>query len=224
VWSGRRRERAELSTSSPTGPVIGPLVIAGVSIENARIGEIASLGVKDSKLLSAIQRRNLAAGIRRIACNISITELSPEEIDKFVLKGKKLRKLNYLEATAMAKVIKKLNPAVAYVDSSDVRSERFAKDILELLPKKIKIISEHHADEKYPLVSAASIIAKVTRDERIDEIGRIHGDFGSGYPSDLRTVSFLRDWFMKHGSFPAFVRKSWKTVARIEREVRQSRL
>jgi len=124
----------------------------------------------------------------------------------------------------MAKVIKKLNPAIAYVDSSDVRAERFANDILNLLPRKIRIISEHHADEKYPVVSAASIIAKVTRDQRIDEIRKMHGEFGSGYPSDPRTIHFLRDWFRRNGSFPDFVRRSWKTATMIEQEFRQATL
>jgi len=204
--------------------VIGPLLIAGVSIERARTAELTSIGVRDSKALTPAQRTNLAAEIRRIAHETCFVELSPEEIDEFVLKGRKLRKLNYLEATAMAKVIERLNPTIVYVDSSDVRAERFAKDILELLPKKIRIVSEHHADEKYAVVSAASIIAKVTRDQRVDEIRMIYGDFGSGYPSDPRTVDFLREWFRSHGSFPDFVRKSWKTLARIEREIGQSRL
>lgn len=204
--------------------MIGPLLIAGVSIERARTAELTSIGVRDSKALTPAQRTNLAAEIRRIAHETYSIELSPEEIDEFVLKGRKLRKLNYLEATAMAKVIERLNPTIVYVDSSDVRAERFAKDILELLPRKIRIVSEHHADEKYAVVSAASIIAKVTRDQRVDEIRMIYGDFGSGYPSDPRTVDFLREWFRSHGSFPDFVRKSWKTLARIEREIGQSRL
>lgn len=204
--------------------MIGPLVIAGVSIEKARLSELVSIGVRDSKTLTPLQRSNLAVEIRSMVHDISVVELAPKEIDEFVLRGRKLRKLNYLEATAMANVIRKLNPAIAYVDSSDVRAERFANDILELLPRKIRIISEHHADEKYPVVSAASIIAKVTRDERIVEISRVHGEFGSGYPSDSRTIDFLREWFRRNGSFPDFVRRSWKTVAMIEQEIGQSKL
>jgi len=206
------------------GCVIGPLVIAGVSIKKERIRELSSIGVRDSKVLSPTQRTNLAIAIRNIAHDISIVELPPEEIDEYVLKGRKLRKLNYLEATAMAKVIRKLNPAIAYVDSSDVRPERFADDIQEHLVKRIRIISEHHADQKYPVVSAASIIAKVTRDQRIAEIENQYGDFGSGYPSDERTIRFLEDWVRKHGSFPGFVRKSWKTISRIEQGIRQAKL
>lgn len=206
------------------GCVIGPLVIAGVSIKKEATRELSSIGVRDSKVLSPTQRTNLAIAIRNIAHDISIVELPPEEIDEYVLKGRKLRKLNYLEATAMAKVIRKLNPAIAYVDSSDVRPERFADDIQEHLVKRIRIISEHHADQKYPVVSAASIIAKVTRDQRIAEIEDQYGDFGSGYPSDERTIRFLEDWVRKHGSFPGFVRKSWKTISRIEQGIRQAKL
>lgn len=206
------------------GCVIGPLVIAGVSIKKEATRELSSIGVRDSKVLSPTQRTNLAIAIRNIAHDISIVELPPEEIDEYVLKGRKLRKLNYLEATAMAKVIRKLNPAIAYVDSSDVRPERFADDIQEHLVKRIRIISEHHADQKYPVVSAASIIAKVTRDQRIAEIENQYGDFGSGYPSDERTIRFLEDWVRKHGSFPGFVRKSWKTISRIEQGIRQTKL
>jgi len=206
------------------GCVIGPLVIAGVSIKKEATRELSSIGVRDSKVLSPTQRTNLAIAIRNIAHDISIVELPPEEIDEYVLKGRKLRKLNYLEATAMAKVIRKLNPAIAYVDSSDVRPERFADDIQEHLVKRIRIISEHHADQKYPVVSAASIIAKVTRDQRIAEIENQYGDFGSGYPSDERTIRFLEDWVRKHGSFPGFVRKSWKTISRIEQGIRQAKL
>lgn len=206
------------------GCVIGPLVIAGVSIKKEATRELSSIGVRDSKVLSPTQRTNLAIAIRNISHDISIVELPPEEIDEYVLKGRKLRKLNYLEATAMAKVIRKLNPAIAYVDSSDVRPERFADDIQEHLVKRIRIISEHHADQKYPVVSAASIIAKVTRDQRIAEIEDQYGDFGSGYPSDERTIRFLEDWVRKHGFFPGFVRKSWKTISRIEQGIRQTKL
>jgi len=166
----------------------------------------------------------MADEIRKTAQEISTVELQPKEIDKFVLKGKKLRKLNYLEATAMARVIEKLNPTIAYVDSSDVLAERFATDIQDHLPRKIKIVSEHHADQRYPVVSAASIIAKVTRDKRIDELEDQYGNFGSGYPSDPRTVGFLEMWMSKHRSFPAFVRRSWKTIARIEQVAGQKRL
>jgi ribonuclease HII len=81
-----------------------------------------------------------------------------------------------------------------------------------MVPFDVKIISEHHADRRYPIVSAASILAKVKRDALVKELRVNYGDFGSGYPSDPKTIKFLTNWFKMHGSYPDFVRKSWKTL------------
>lgn len=88
----------------------------------------------------------------------------------------------------------------------------------------IKLISEHHADRVYPVVSAASIIAKVTRDEAVAVLHQQYGDFGSGYITDPKTLDFLRQWRRTHESYPPIVRVSWKTIKEIEREIGQSRL
>jgi ribonuclease HII len=187
---------------------------------------LTELGVKDSKLLSAHRREVLAPLIKRVAQDFCIAKLSPEEIDEIVLKGKKLRKLNWLEAQTMAKVITALKPDVAYVDASDVVEERFKQQILECLPFAIEIVSEHKADRNYPIVSAASIIAKVERDRTIAELINIHGDFGSGYPSDPRTVDFLQRCMDRTDEYPDFVRKSWKPAqeAKNGRASHQTRL
>lgn len=208
------------------GCVIGPLVIAGVLVEEKDLPRLVELGVKDSKLLSARRRETLAPEIKKIVHDYSIEKLLPREIDEVVLEGKKLRKLNWLEARAMAKVIQNLRPDVAYVDASDVVEERFKQDILELLPFKIKIISEHKADRNYPVVSAASIIAKVERDRAIAELASIYGDFGSGYPSDSRTVGFLSRCLDETADYPEFVRKSWKPAQKAirDRDARQTKL
>lgn len=198
------------------GPVIGPLVIAGVMVEERNIRQILNIGVRDSKLLSPMARSRMAREIARVAVKVEYAELSPAEIDDVVTKGKKLFKLNFLEAKAMAKVIDKLRPQVAYVDSSDVSPERFMKQILEQLSFQLDIISEHKADAKYPIVSAASIMAKVRRDELVESLKAQFGDFGSGYPSDPRTTQFLRNWVREKGEFPPFVRKSWKTLDRLK--------
>jgi ribonuclease HII len=79
----------------------------------------------------------------------------------------------------------------------------------------------HQADAIYPVVSAASIIAKVRRDELIEELKKELGiDFGSGYPSDPKTKEFLIKWGKKHsGKFPEIVRQSWQTVENIREEL-----
>jgi len=208
------------------GSVIGPLVIAGVLMKKEDLPQLKELGVRDSKLLSPQRRETLALEIKRIAQQYSVVMLSPREIDKVVETGRKLHRLNRLEAQAMAKVIAALEPKVAYVDASDVLEERFKQHILEYLPLKIEIISEHKADRKYPIVSAASIIAKVERDKEIAELTDKYGDLGCGYPTDPKTISFLQKCLEKTGEYPDFVRKSWKPAkkAKSENASRQTKL
>jgi ribonuclease HII len=202
------------------GPIIGPLVIAGVLVEEKALPLLQSLGVKDSKLLSPQRREQLSAEIRKIAIKWHIIALSPEKIDDIVTNGKKLHKLNRLEAHTMAEVITALEPDIAYVDASDVLADRFGKHIEEKLPFKIKIISEHKADRKYVAVSAASIIAKVERDRLIEELADKYGDMGSGYVTDPKTIKFLENWIKKHGSYPDFVRKSWKPAKKLKEDMK----
>jgi len=208
------------------GCAIGPLVIAGVLMNENDLSKLADLGVKDSKLLSPHRREVLAPEIKRVAKDYNIVKLSPRQIDDVVLNGRKLRRLNWLEAQTMAKVIEALKPDKAYVDASDVLEERFGRDILDSLSFRIPIVSEHKADRTYPIVSAASIIAKVERDREVAELAKAHGDFGSGYPSDPRTMDFLRRCLKKMEEYPDFVRRSWKPVKKVksDEESRQSRL
>ena len=208
------------------GPVIGPLVIAGVLFKENDLPKLVNLGVKDSKLLSSQKRETLAVQIRELALKWHIMLLSPAEIDRVVESRRKLHKLNRLEAQAMARVITVLKPDVVYVDASDILADRFEEHIAENLSFSPKIISEHKADIKYPVVSAASIIAKVERDKVISQLQKKHGNMGCGYPSDSNTIKFLEDWIRKFGSYPDFVRKSWKTAKRVKSEAdsRQKKL
>ena len=200
------------------GSVIGPLVIAGVSLFKENIPKLLEIGVKDSKLLNSTKRTKFAKQIRELAINCHVVFLSPPEIDFVVESGKRLHKLNRLEAKAMAKVIKILKPEIAYVDASDVFANRFRKHIKENLNFKLEIVSEHKADRTYPIVSAASIIAKVERDKAISFLQKKYGNLGCGYPCDKNTITFLYDWIKKYGVYPDFVRKSWKTSKRIKME------
>ena len=208
------------------GAVIGPLVIAGVSLSEKDLPKLVDLGVKDSKLLSPQRREELAVQIRELALNCHTVFLAPAEIDLVVESGRRLHKLNRLEAQAMARVITILNPDVVYVDASDVLADRFGEHIAENLQFKPKIVSEHKADLTYPIVSAASIIAKVERDQVISQLQKKHGNMGCGYPSDSNTIKFLENWIRKFGSYPDFVRKSWKTSKRVKDEAdsRQKKL
>lgn len=193
------------------GCIIGPLVVAGVAMEESRMPELEELGVKDSKLLSPAGRRRLYSKIREVADAIVSIKVPPEEVDRFVARRKKFEKLNLLEAIAFSRVIGKLGAELVYVDASDTDVERFRRSISEIVGESVVVVSAHHADAKYPIVSAASIIAKVDRDAEVKKLKDEHGDFGSGYPSDPRTREFLRNWIERYGELPPFSRKTWKT-------------
>lgn len=208
------------------GPIIGPLAIAGVLLDEKDLHKLIGLGVKDSKLLSPRRREELAAEIKKLVLKYHVAMLSPTEIDRVVETGKKLHKLNRLEAQTMAKVITVLKPDVAYVDASDVLPDRFKQHIVENLTFKVQIISEHKADVNYPIVSAASIIAKVERDRALSALQDKYGNIGCGYATDPDTIKFLENWITKFGFYPDFVRKSWKPAKRLKRkaEAEQTKL
>ncbi len=192
------------------GCVIGPLVVAGVLVDERDQAKFLDLGVKDSKLLSRRRREQLAKEIRQIAFNTYVIEIPPAEIDKAVNTRRKLHKLNRLEAQTMARIIDELRPDVAIVDASDVLTDRYKQHILECLCFPVQVISEHKADKNYPVVSAASIIAKVERDRNIDALKARYGDFGSGYMTDAKTAVFLETLARIYDIYPDFVRRSWK--------------
>jgi ribonuclease HII len=203
------------------GCVIGPLVIAGVAIKTENIQQIIELGVKDSKLLTAKKREALYPEIIKIVQSYHTIQVLPYVIDKAVYSKKKLYKLNRLEAQTMAKIIEQLKPDEAYVDAADVIQDRFGEHIQECLTVKTTIISKHKADRTFPVVSAASVIAKVERDKAIEDLKVKYGDFGSGYLTDDKTTIFLKRLLVENnGDYPSFVRKSWKPARRAKAEHR----
>ena len=158
------------------GCIIGPLVIAGVLIKEENLPLLTKIGVKDSKLLSSKKRQTLATKITQIAEKHHIMKLTPKQIDQAVNSKRKHHKLNRLEAQTMTQIINTLKPDKTYIDAADVNEERFKHHIQEDLTTKTKIISKHKADKIYPIVSAASIIAKVERDKEIAALKDEYGD------------------------------------------------
>ena len=200
------------------GCVIGPLVVAGIAVKVETLPLLSELGVKDSKLLSPKKREELYPEIIRLTEKYQTIKVLPCQIDKVVESARKLHKLNRLEAQTMAQVIEILKPDEVYVDAADTVEHRFRNHIQECLKIKTRIISKHKADKIFPVVSAASIIAKVERDREIASLRLEYGDFGSGYLTDQKTMSFLRRLLEKNGEYPSFVRKSWKPAKRAKNE------
>ena len=197
------------------GCAIGPLVIAGVAMKADSLGSLSEIGVKDSKLLTVKRREQLYREIKNLTSAITVFKIQPKSIDSVVNRGVRLKRLNYLEAIAMAKVIRDLKPDEAYVDASDVNEKRYAKIISKVLKIRPKLICEHKADLNYPIVSAASIIAKVERDESIAKLHQIFGDFGSGYCHDNVTINWLENFFKENDTHQDFIRYSWAPVKRM---------
>lgn len=197
------------------GCVIGPLVICGISVDEDLVGELIGMGVKDSKMLTRERRERLYDLITSLGTKYEVVKIPPRKIDVYVKRKKKHEKLNKLEAINMAEVINRLEGDIAIVDACDVNISVFYNQVYKRLKKGVRLVVAHKADRLYPVVSAASIIAKVERDREIDALKKRYGDFGSGYPSDKKTVEFLRSWIESYGMLPPIVRKSWKTVKRL---------
>jgi ribonuclease HII len=195
------------------GSVLGPMVLCGICFNKLNLNILSEMGVKDSKKLSPKKRSELAILLKNDCHSHKIIVISPQEIDEREIK--KIT-MNRLEELKMAEIINDLKPDIIYIDAADVNEQRFGKSIKKLLnytPKKI--ISKHKADDIYPIVSAGSIIAKDKRDALIEDLHKEFGNFGSGYPSDVRTIEFLRNFIKKNKKTPKIARKSWDTTKRI---------
>lgn len=200
------------------GCVVGPLVVAGVLVKAEVLTILSEMGVKDSKMLTPQKRELLYPAILQLAEKYRTIKVQPLEIDKAVESTRRLHKLNRLEAQTMAQVIDFLEPDEVFVDAADTVEHRFGNHIRECLTVKTRIVSRHKADRTYPVVSAASIIAKVERDREVAALREQWGDFGSGYLTDEKTTAFLKSLLEKHDEYPSFIRKSWKPAKRAKCE------
>lgn len=201
------------------GPVIGPLVMAAVKVTVDKIQNLKNIGVKDSKMLSPLQRERLFDQIIELVDDYKIIELSPEEID--IALNTEGTNLNWLEADTSVELITQLNPDKAILDCPSNNIQAFTEYVNQRIKTKTEILCEHQADAIYPEVSAASILAKVTRDKRIHELKqKINIDFGSGYPSDPKTIKFLKENWDKYD----FFRKSWSSWKKLAVQKKQKSL
>jgi len=196
------------------------MVIAGVMIEEKDEEKLRKIGVKDSKMLTPLQRERLFPLIKKIAKDYVALKVSAKEIDE----TRKIKNLNIIEAERMAQIIKTMGADIAYVDAPQVSTEKFKMVLLNMAKNHTEIISENHADVKYPVVSAASIIAKVERDREVERIKKEVGfDFGVGYSHDKRSIEFVKK-SLKDGKHLEHIRHSWSTVDGIKSKKEQKSL
>jgi ribonuclease HII len=142
------------------GPLAGPVVAAAVYIPRANWGHPVWREVQDSKKLSAV-RREILFSVIQSQCYFGIAEASVEEIDS----------LNILQATFLA-----MKRAIEKIDFSDpyilIDGNRLPKN----WPWEALAIIK--GDTKSASIAAASILAKVTRDKMMEELGKIYPHYG----------------------------------------------
>lgn len=212
------------------GPVIGPLVLAGCLIKEKNQKPLKELGVKDSKDLTPKRREFLSKKIYELSEAFEIVSVFPKDIDGSEEKSSNRTKLNEIEANAAAEIINKINTGSEKIKVVlDCPSTNLSK-WKDYLMTKIKELSnleiscEHKADRNHVSVSAASILAKQTREKEIANLKEQYGDeIGSGYCSDPLTIRFIEKYAIKYQNDGIF-RKSWTTWIQASNKIKQKKL
>jgi ribonuclease HII len=196
------------------GPVIGPMALAGCLVDETLESEFKKLGIKDSKQILPKKREELAQIIKQKAITFEINLTFPQEITE---KNKLGVNLNTLEAQRSAEIINKINKAQGkikvYIDCPSPNIPAWQKVLEKYIKNKdnLEIHCEHRADINHVSCSAASVLAKTTRDSEIEKIKKQIGiDFGSGYSSDPVTCKFLKENSSKFKDEGIF-RETWST-------------
>ncbi|MFB6245122.1 MAG: ribonuclease HII [Candidatus Nanohaloarchaea archaeon] len=204
----------------PKGPVIGSMFVAGFVIEEERLEDLEEIGVKDSKKLSDVKRDAMAEKVRE-AGEVILREVKASELNDLM----DVMTINEVELQAFVDVIESSDADRIYVDLPEPDGERFISKLKDGLPERFRdreFVAEHGADDEYPTVSAASIVAKTNRERHVEELKRKYGyDIKSGYPHDQEAVDFIRKYLKEHGELPPEARTHWSTTERVVEEVGQ---
>lgn len=208
------------SDEAGKGPVLGPMVVAAVGVKK---GATVPDAVADSKTLSPTRRAALAAKLEAAnGVTIGIEVVPVDRIDD------PETDMNTLAVEGHAAAIDEVlvaadSQATGLADACDTAADRFADRVTDCCESPIELEARHGADSEDALVAAASIIAKVTRDEHIEQLAAEYDRaIGSGYPSDTTTRAFLEEYTAEHGTMPACARKSWSTCETILQDVEQT--
>jgi ribonuclease HII len=191
---------------SGNGAFLGSMYVAGVYIKNN--SDLPN--VKDSKKLRDKEIFKKAKELYKnqntqiIVCEITPNQMDNREFPEILYKGH-------------SEIINRLNVEsdTAYLDSALSDNKLFAKKISKRENQDTIIVSRNSADEKYDIVSAASIIAASKRKEHIKKLSNEYGDLGNGYSSDSKTREFVKNYYKQNKEAPDIVREKCSTYEKI---------
>lgn len=158
------------------GPCAGPLVVAAVILKDPFVPELAA--VRDSKEVPESQREALYTLIMDIAESVAVITISPTEIDE--------RGVHAANLDGMRRAVKGLAIEPAYVLTDGYAIEGLA----------VPNVAVWKGDQVVTAISAASIIAKVTRDRMMVELDAIYPQYGfaqhKGYITAAHTAALQK--------------------------------
>ena len=191
------------------GSCVGPLIVSLVATDEAGLRALAELGVRDSKKLTPNRRLEIFPEILSCSAYVAVRAVQPEVIDT--------HNISHLTMKAMCSItapLAKRYPIKRVVADYVNPPKRLQRLLRGLLRPEVEVLVVEDADDKYVECMAASIVAKVIRDNEVAKLRTIYGVRGSGYPSDPETLEWLMSEASR-GTLPPCVRRSWRTVKRI---------
>ncbi|XP_020248137.1 ribonuclease H2 subunit A [Asparagus officinalis] len=202
------------------GPVLGPMVYGCLYCACSYQKTLSSLNFADSKTLKEEKREELFENLKVDNCiGWEVDVIDPRELSAKMLRKLKVNLNEISHNSAIGLVRRVINMGVllteVYVDTVG-DAEKYQIKLSEIFPG-VKFVVSKKADSLYPVVSGASIVAKVTRDRALrdwvpDETAdNMHTNFGSGYPGDPETKAWLEHHKHSLFGFPTLVRFSWGT-------------
>ena len=160
------------------GPLAGPVVAAAVVLDPACVPAALLERIDDSKALAAAERIAILAELQRCGVRIGLGAAGVREIERInILRAS-------LQAMCRAVAALPLRPDVALVDGN----------VAPPLACPVRTVVK--GDSRSLSIAAASIVAKVTRDRLMAELGRRYAGYGwernAGYPTPEHKAALVR--------------------------------
>lgn len=182
------------------GSVLGPLVVGAFVFDGEDQAPLRAAGADDSKALSPRRREEVRVALAGLGQG-DLVEIPATAIDE--------GNVNSLEVDAFVALVARHRPDRVYLDAP-VAPRGIARFRAMLIARTgvTDWVVENKADATWPVVGAASIWAKTTRDAAITTLGPV----GSGYPSDPTTRAVIAGLLRSGAPLPPWVRTRWSTI------------